>query len=157
MCMRPVLLLCLVSLSLQAQLSPEQKELNTESFEKVWTTIRDKHWEKNPGGLDWQAIHAEFRPKIDQAESMDQARAVMREMIGRLHETHFAIFPATVYSDVDSEPAGDGSTGIDLRVLDGRAVVTAIDPARPLKKPAFSSGGRSSAWAARNWHRPFRS
>jgi len=149
MCMRPALLLCLLSLSLEAQvtalsakpeLTPEQKRLNTESFEKVWTTIRDKHWEKNPGGLDWQAIHAEFRPKIDKAESMDQARAVMRQMLERLHETHFAIFPASVYSDVDTEPTGDGSSGIDLRVLDGRAVVTAIDPGSPAEKAGVQLG-----------------
>ena len=79
--------------SLSAQLTPEQKQLNIASFEKVWTTIRDKHWEKNPGGLDWQAIHDEFRPRIDRAESTDQARAIMREMLARLKQTHFAIFP----------------------------------------------------------------
>lgn len=75
-----------------AQLTAEQRQLNIESFEKVWTTIRDKHWERNPGGLDWQAIHAEYRPKIEQAASTEQARQVMRDMLARLHQTHFAIF-----------------------------------------------------------------
>src|ERR1700675_3791146 len=101
------ILLCCIALSGQAP--PDQKQLNLASFEKIWTTIRDKHWEKNPGGLDWQAIHEEFRPKIDQAASMDQARAVIRDMLGRLHQTHFAIFPASVYDDVDVEGGGDGS------------------------------------------------
>jgi carboxyl-terminal processing protease len=126
--MRSLLVLCAASLSVQAQLTPAEKQLNTASFEKVWTTIRDKHWEKNPGGLDWQAIHEEFRPKIDQAASMDQARAVIRDMLGRLHQTHFAIFPASVYDDVDVEGGGDGSTGIDVRILDGIPVVTDVDP-----------------------------
>jgi carboxyl-terminal processing protease len=129
--MRPLLVLCLVSVSVQAQLTSEQKQLNTASFEKVWTTIRDKHWEKKPGGLDWQAIHDEFRPKIDKADSMEQARAVMREMLGRLHQTHFAIFPAAVYDDVDLEDGGEASPGIDLRILDGIAVVTGVDPNSP--------------------------
>ena len=65
--MRSLLVLCLVSCSLQAQLTPEQKRLNTASFEKVWTTIRDKHWEKKPGGLDWQAIHDEIPPENRQS------------------------------------------------------------------------------------------
>ena len=129
--MRRLLVLCLVSCSVQAQLTPEQKRLNTASFEKVWTTIRDKHWETKPGGLDWQAIHDEFRPKIDKADSMEQARAVMREMLGRLHQTHFAIFPAAVYDDVDLDEGGEASPGIDLRVLDGIAVVTRVDPDSP--------------------------
>src|SRR5580698_5596948 len=96
---------------LNGQPAPDWRQLNLASFEKIWTTIRDKHWEKNPGGLDWQAIHDEYRPKIDKADSMDQARAVIREMLARLHQTHFAIFPATVYRDVEVEQGGDGSTG----------------------------------------------
>ena len=129
--MRPLLVLCLASFSLQAQLTPQQKQLNTASFEKVWTTVRDKHWEKKPGGLDWQAIHEEFRPKIDKAESMEQARDVMREMLGRLHQTHFAILPAVVYNGVGGEEGGEATPGIDIRVLDGLPVVTEVDPESP--------------------------
>jgi carboxyl-terminal processing protease len=138
--MRPLLVLLLASFSLHAQLTPEQKKLNTASFEKVWTTIRDKHWEKKPGGLDWQAIHDEFRPKIDKAESMEQARAVMREMIERLHQTHFAIFPSAVYDDVDVDEGGLGTPGIDVRVLDGIPVVTAIDPGSPAEYAGVKRG-----------------
>ncbi len=138
--MRSLLGVCLFSVSLYAQLTPEQKQLNVASFEKVWTTIRDKHWEKNPSGLDWQAIHEEYRPKIDKAETMDQARAVMRDMLGRLKQTHFGIFPATVYNDVGAENKGDGSCGIDLRVLDGLAIVTWIDPESPAEKAGVKPG-----------------
>jgi len=140
--MRSLLVLCLASCSLHAQLTPEQKRLNTASFEKVWTTIRDKHWEKKPGGLDWQAIHEEFRPKIEKADSMEQARAVMREMLDRLHQTHFAIFPSAVYNDVDVDDGGDGggSPGIDIRVLDGLAVVTGIDPGSPAQNAGVQRG-----------------
>ncbi len=138
--MRKLLGLCLFSLSLHAELTPEQKQLNIDSFEKVWTTIRDKHWEKNPGGLNWQAVHEEYRPKIEKAETMDQARAVMRGMLGRLKQTHFGIFPASVYNDVDVEARGDGSSGIDLRVLNGQAIVTRIDPESPAEKAGVKPG-----------------
>ena len=40
-------------------------QLDLDSFEKVWTTIRDKHWQTKPGGLDWQAIHDEYRPRVE--------------------------------------------------------------------------------------------
>lgn len=128
-----------IALLAQAQ-TADSKQLNIESFEKVWTTIRDTHWEKNPGGLDWNAIHQEFRPKIEQAETIDQARTVMRDMLARLKETHFAIFPATVYNDVDFEGGGDGMPGIDLRVLSGKAVVTGIDPGSPAELAGVKRG-----------------
>jgi len=137
--MRPFAALLLLALTASAQPAARQKQLNIESFEKVWTTIRDKHWEKNPGGLDWQAIHSEFRPQIEKAESTEQARAVIRDMLSRLHETHFAIFPGTVYEDVDME-SGSGSPGIDTRVLDGQAVVTSVDPGSPAEKAGVKPG-----------------
>ncbi len=109
-----------------AQLTAKQKQANLASFETVWTTIRDKHWETKPGGLDWQAIHAEYRPRVEAAASTESARAVMREMIGRLKQTHFAIFPAAVYQVLDADGSGDGWPGFDARVLDGRVIVTEV-------------------------------
>jgi carboxyl-terminal processing protease len=138
--MRTLLGLVLLAGSASAQLSPEQKKLNVDSFEKVWTTIRDKHWEKNPGGLDWNAIHEEFRPKIESATSTAAARAIMREMLSRLHQTHFAIFPSDVYDDVDVGIQGDGTTGIDLRILENQAVVTNIDPGSPAENAGVKPG-----------------
>ena len=46
---------------------------------------------------------------------MDAARAVLNQMLGRLHQTHFAIVPGELYSNVDSL-RGDTPTGIDVRV-----------------------------------------
>ncbi len=138
--MRALLGVCLASLSLYGQLTGEQKQVSIASFEKVWTTIRDKHWEQKPGGLDWQAVHEEFRPRIERAQSMDQARAVIRDMLGRLKQTHFAIFPTTVYNDVGVESFGDGSPGIDARVLEGQAVVTRIDPGSPAERTGVKPG-----------------
>jgi carboxyl-terminal processing protease len=109
-----------------AQLTAEQKQSNLASFEAVWTTIRDKHWETSPGGLDWQAIHAEYRPRVEAAASTDAARAIMREMIGRLKQTHFAIFPAAVYQVLDADGSGDGWPGFDAHVLDGHVIVTEV-------------------------------
>jgi carboxyl-terminal processing protease len=106
-------------------------QLDLDSFEKVWTTIRDKHWQVKPGGLDWQAIHNEYQPRVKSAASHDQARAVMQEMLGRLKQSHFAIIPEMVYAVVDDDGEGPGTSGIDARVLDGHAVVTSVDPGSP--------------------------
>ena len=135
---RVALVLFLLSVPAFAQLTAEQKQLNLASFETVWSTIRDKHWEQNPGGLDWQAIHDEYRPQLEAADSTDAARAVMREMIGRLKQTHFAIFPSAVYQDLDASGGGDGWPGFEAHVLDGRVIVT--DVATPQSQGAVKLG-----------------
>ncbi len=142
--MRAIFGIFLLGLSLRAQpaseLTPHQRELNIASFEEVWTTVRDKHWQTRPGGLDWDAIHAEFRPRIERAESIDQARAIIRDMLDRLKQTHFAVFPAAVYDDIGAESAGDRSTGLQARVLDGKAVVTGIEPGSAADKAGVKPG-----------------
>jgi carboxyl-terminal processing protease len=124
----------------EGKANAEQKQANLASFETVWTTIRDKHWETNPGGLDWPAIHAEFRPRVEAAASTEAARAIMREMIGRLKQTHFAIFPAAVYQVLDADGSGDGGPGFDTRVLDGRVIVTEVHQPQFSALSGFNSG-----------------
>ena len=129
----------------QVALTPPQRSANIESFEKVWTTVRDKHWDPKPGGLDWQAAYDELRPKIEAAKNMDEARQVMNNLVGRLKQSHFGIFSGDVYQDLKpsdsrNEPDSDqANPGIDLRVLDGHAVVTEVAPGSPAAAKSVSA------------------
>jgi carboxyl-terminal processing protease len=135
---RWILAAWLAAAPLRAALTPEQRQLNIQSFEYVWTAIRDKHWQTNPGGLDWQAIYDEFRPKMEAADSMDAARAVLNGMLGGLHQTHFNIVPSDLYSNVDAAHGGDTTTGVDVRVLGAQVLVTSVEP----DSSAFAQGVR---------------
>lgn len=112
-----------------AALTTEQRQLSLQSFEYVWTAIRDKHWQTQPGGLDWQAIHDEFKPKIEAADSMDAVRTVISQMLDRLHQTHFGIVPADLYSNLDASRGGDVTAGLDARVVGAQVLVTSVEPA----------------------------
>jgi len=118
----------LTAVSCAFALTPEERRLNVDSFEYVWKTVRDKHWQTKPGGLDWQAVHDELRPAIEKADSMESARAAMNDMLGRLHQTHFAIVPAELYSDLDGGQGkgGESTTGVDVRVVSAQALVTSV-------------------------------
>jgi carboxyl-terminal processing protease len=107
-------------------LTASQRAKNVESFEMVWQTIRDKHFDPKLGGLNWQAVHDELKPKVEGATTMNDARAAMTSAIDRLGQTHFAIIPADLRDDIDHPEKGPGEVGLDLRIIDGRAVVTAV-------------------------------
>jgi carboxyl-terminal processing protease len=122
-------------------LTPEQRQLNIDSFEQVWKTVRDKHWQVKPAGLDWQAVHDELRPAIEKADSMEAARAVMNDMLGRLHQTHFGIVPSELYADVgDEHPARDRTTGLDVRVVESQVLVTSVDAGSPAANAGVQRG-----------------
>ena len=128
----------------QAALTPEQRQKNVESFDYVWNTIKDKHWDPTLGGLDWNAVRDELRPKVEQAQTMAQARHAMGDMIDRLKQSHFGIIPASVYDDVDAKADApkdaqaaqvttprknrDGTIGVGVRLIDDKAVITNVDP-----------------------------
>jgi len=120
----------------------EQKRLNRESFEFIWSTIRDQYWDPTFGGLNWNAVHDELRPAIERASTMGEARQVMRQMIDRLGKSHFAIIPADVYGDLDerNEASGTATAGLDLRVLDGKAIVTSVDSGSSAAKQDVHTG-----------------
>src|SRR5579863_6637526 len=82
-----------------AQLTPQQKAENLDTFEKVWSKVRDRHPDPKLNGLDWQKIHDQTKPLIEKAQSMDEVRRILREMLARLESSHYAIIPAERYSE----------------------------------------------------------
>ena len=125
-----------------AALSPDERKLNDDSFEYVWTTVRDKFWDPAIEGIDWNAVHAQLKPEMDRARTMEDARDVLRQMLDRLHLTHFEIIPFDAYSDLEAAtaPRGDGETGIDLRVVDGKALVASVQADSPAARAGVKTG-----------------
>jgi len=75
-----------------------------------------------------------LRPSIERAATMQQARDIMRQMMGRLGKSHFAIVPGDVYGDLDAgsdQARGSGTAGLDVRVLNEHAVVTTVADGSP--------------------------
>ena len=128
--------------------SPNEHQANIDSFEFVWKTVLEKHWDPKLGGLDWQSVHDELRPKVDVARNREETREVISAMLGRLKQTHFGVFPGDVYGQMtnsgdksDSEPEVDDATsGLDVRVIDGRAVVTSVEAGSPAAQRGVKPG-----------------
>ena len=121
--------------------TPAQRGANIEAFEKVWATVRDKHWDPKLGGLDWQAVHDELRPKMEAAKTADEGRVILNDMVGRLKQTHFGIFPGSVYHDLDaSADSGAANPGIDVRILEGHAIVTEVNSGSPAAAKGVKPG-----------------
>src|SRR5579863_7737165 len=92
----PILLLLAVTV-VPAQVTPTEKADNLASFEIVWKTVLDHHPDPKLNGLDWQAIHDSTRPLIANAQSIDEVRDILRDMLAKLESSHYAIIPAERY------------------------------------------------------------
>ncbi len=133
-------------------LTPEQRRLHLESFDQAWSTVRDKHFDPTLGGVDWNAVHEELRPRVERATSADEVRHVLHDMTGRLDQSHFLVLPAEWYrAERDSlASAVSGTSGIDARVFAGKALVTRVTPASPAQLAGVRPGWEIETIAGRD-------
>lgn len=118
-----------------------QAPQGVETFDAAWTIVRDTHFDKTFNGVDWDAVRTELRPRATAATSAAELRVVLREMLGRLGQSHFSILPATA----DASIPGDGGTaepGFDVRLAPEGVLVTSVEPHGPAAAAGVKTGWR---------------
>ena len=117
--------------TLAATVVPAQVPQGTDTFDAAWTIIRNSHFDKTMNGLNWDAVRAELEPRAAAATSNTELRAVIRDMLGRLGLSHFALIASTIDSAAagsDSGATEGGATpGFDVRLLGRDLIVTSVD------------------------------
>jgi len=117
------------------------------TFDVVWATVDARHFDPEHGGVDWRAVRDELRPRAgvrDRAE----LRTVLREMLDRLGQSHFALIPREDLPDPTSSDDEDqvaGGIGIDVRAIADELVVTRVDAGSPAARAGVRSGWIVSA------------
>ncbi len=99
-----------------------------ETFDIVWRTVKEKHFDPTLGGLDWDKVREQYEPRAADAKSDSEFYSVLRQMLGELHQSHFNIIPPEEIVEDDSREPKEGGIGIDLRVIDGQAMITRVEP-----------------------------
>jgi carboxyl-terminal processing protease len=131
-----LLLLCLsataqagyTAQSVAGGVAPAASDVRQQTFDIVWRTVKEKHFDPKLGGVDWDKVREQYAPRAASAKTDSEFYEVLRQMLGELHQSHFNIIaPEDIVQDDSPEPKG-GSIGIDLRLVDGRAVVTRVEP-----------------------------
>jgi carboxyl-terminal processing protease len=104
------------------------------TFDSAWSVIHRTHFDSTFNGVDWGAVRTELRPRAQAARTPAELRGVLQEMVGRLRQSHFYVIPADVKSGLEAEEAGAGAggapgdAGMELRLVDGRFLVTRVAP-----------------------------
>lgn len=117
--------------------NPPPPSVQVETFEYVWKLVGQVYPDPDMGGVDWRAVHDELLPKAQEAETADQLRPTLGDMIGRLEVSHFAVYPGTKHEpEFSSVSSGDprhwvaqdnsADVGIEVRFVDGALLVTRV-------------------------------
>lgn len=115
-------------------------EKNLASYDQVWSTIKEMHWDVDLVGEKWDAAHQKIRPQVENAKTMQEVRQAMEDLIHELGQSHFGIIPADSYEVVSEETGGDGYSGIDFRLIDDHAVVARVAKGSPAESAGVEVG-----------------
>jgi C-terminal processing protease CtpA/Prc len=112
------------------------------AFEEVWQTIRDTHWDAKLVESVWVPAREKYLPRIQQAQTRDEAVQILRELLLELKQSHFEIIPAEAYLATEEAEAkgGDGWSGLTLRSVDDQLVVTKLATGSPAAKAGVEVG-----------------
>ena len=109
-----------------------------ESFDYVWKRIKDTHWDVELVGDKWDQAREELRPKVIAATTDDAARALIRDLIGSLGQSHFGL--SSRGKPKKKAGGGPADIGVELRILSGEALVVRIGTDSPAAKARLKSG-----------------
>lgn len=144
-----------------------EAERRRESFDIVWRTVKENHFDPKFGGVDWDAVRLEFAPRAAAARTDRELHTLLQQMLNRLGRSHFNIIPPEAIPSTEPEDDSKGGAdedetpgaeeprrkgnmrateqltygiGIDLRVVGGVALVTRVEPDSPAARAGLRPG-----------------
>src|SRR5215831_19318557 len=98
----------------------------TKVFEEVWKIVNDNYYSTRFNGVNWNQIHARYRPQIESARDDQEFYAVLRRMIGELHDTHTRV--STPEERSYRERKEVVTVGVRVYEVDGKPTVIYVAP-----------------------------
>lgn len=114
--------------------------LQAATFDVVWETVRDGHYDPELGGVDWNAARERHRPAALAAASADELRLVLRALLNELGQSHFNVVPRDAAVFDDEARGGTGTSGIALGLAGDDLVVVRVAPESPAARAGLRVG-----------------
>ncbi len=110
---------------------------NVEILNTVWETMNTQYFDSTFNGLNWQAEYDYYKPIIEKCETNDSLFHYLNQMLFKLNVSHLFALPADYKDEIGSPQLFlDGTIGIDLRLINGEAIIISVKK----KSAAFNSG-----------------
>lgn len=64
---------------------------NLESFDLVWKTVNENHFDPAFGGVDWSAMRDRYRPQIASTSDIEEFTRITNQMLFELKTSHLLV------------------------------------------------------------------
>jgi len=122
---RALAVLFVVLASPLAAQSPADSSLAT--FDAAWRIVYRTHFDTTFNGVNWKALGDSLRP-LAAGASRDSVRTLIRTMLSRLGQSHFALITSDLAEESSAQSADrNGTVGMDVSLVEGRIVVAQVE------------------------------
>src|SRR5262245_982188 len=115
-------------------------DVRQQTFETVWRTVKEKHFDPAMGGVDWDKARETYAPRVAAVKSDRELYPLLQEMLGLLRQSHFNIIPPESLTPEDRNEPSSGGVGIDLRLVGGAAMITRVESDSSASKAGLRPG-----------------
>lgn len=116
--------------------------VQVESFEDVWRTVQATHFDLPASGVDWQEIYYRYRGEVGTLTDNDAFIRVVNSMLFELEQSHVLVASESMLRRRMPTLFSPGSIGLELRWLDGRAIVFRVKDGYPGHAAAIGPGAQ---------------
>jgi carboxyl-terminal processing protease len=115
-------------------------ELRRRTFEIVWGTVKQKHFDPKLNGVDWEAARQQYAPRVADVGNDDEFYKLLNAMLGELKQSHFAVIPPSFFAldEKDGGKSSQAEVGVTVQMIEGRPTITRVER----DSTAFAAGLR---------------
>jgi len=105
-----------------------QNNMHLKTFESVWKKVNKTYYDPTFGGLNWKDVHDRYLPLITAAENDEEFYRLVNKMLWELKVSHNNIVPPGSFALYEPLVFAEGRAGLDIRLLNGTAVIISVKP-----------------------------
>lgn len=144
------LTILIFSIFTQAQIDPQEwskvlsnppestPELRQRTFDEVWQTVFDNHFDGTFGGTDWKETKKIYSVKASETKNNEELAVVLREMLSHLKVSHNLIF-----SPKEALSVGVGQItgiGVETKIINNEVVIAKVEASSPAEQSGLKQG-----------------
>jgi len=126
--------------------SENLNKVREETFELVWQTVNKSFYDQKFNGVNWQAVHERYAPRVAAARSDAEFYSLLQLMVNELHQSHFWIIAPEAIPKLRPKPRSNRGKETDKLDFEGDepeeepAAETALDLIKESLADRLSTG-----------------
>ncbi|MEN3334132.1 MAG: tricorn protease [Blastocatellia bacterium] len=128
------------ALAVTAEMEVDFAREKMEAFRQAWAYLRDNFYDANFHGVNWEAVRAEYEPRIAGARTPEEMRRLLNLMVGELNASHSGV--SGPFTGAQVTPSGRTGLSFDRSEYEtnGRLRITSVLPLSPAALAGIKPG-----------------